>query len=88
VIGRVIETPNQFLAVAFRVGGASSVDVNGLADLDVEVIEVVGVGDSRWIVEDVPIDSHVGVDESWVLEVGADVEQRVAPIGRGESTTM
>ncbi|KAJ7840092.1 hypothetical protein B0H14DRAFT_2587658 [Mycena olivaceomarginata] len=88
VIGRVIETPNQFLAVAFRVGGSSSVDVNGLADLDVEVIEVVVVGDSRWIVEDVPIDSHVGVDESWVLEVGADVEQRVARIGRGESTTI
>ncbi|KAF8126649.1 hypothetical protein K438DRAFT_1790352 [Mycena galopus ATCC 62051] len=87
MVSLIVEAPEYFLAVAFGVCGMSNVHVNGFADFDVKVVGLLIVGDGRDVFKDFLVQLDVDVDVSGLLEIGTQIQQCVARVRTGESTT-
>ncbi|KAF8131711.1 hypothetical protein K438DRAFT_1788216 [Mycena galopus ATCC 62051] len=87
MVSLIVEAPEYFLAVAFGVCGMSNVHVNGFADFNVKVVGLLIVGDGRGVFEDFLVQLDVDVDVSGLLEIGTQIQQCVARVRTGESTT-
>ncbi|KAF8185777.1 hypothetical protein K438DRAFT_1765566 [Mycena galopus ATCC 62051] len=73
----VVKTPDDFLAVAFGVCRTLSVHVDSFAHFDVEVVELLVVGDGQRVFQDVLVQPDVDIDVPGLLEIGTQIQQNI-----------
>ncbi|KAF8181854.1 hypothetical protein K438DRAFT_1767592 [Mycena galopus ATCC 62051] len=86
----VVETPDDFLAIAFGVCGALSIHVDGFANFAVEVVELVIVGDGRRAYRPphrifATASEEIGISNHYWASCRVRVRWEVGAGGRGKS---